>query len=672
MTNFSKVVNVVLDVPLNNAFSYTTTETISIGSRVLVEFHRKKVIGFVLENDIAVANLTIDIAKLKPVLQIFSEKLSNEIIDLINFTSKYYAYPLGQTLFSAIPTAYRQPVTIKLSKSSVTVKHEINLPKKKQKLQLTEEQQQVINNIKDKFNTYHPAILYGITGSGKTEVYLELIAAVIINKKQALVLVPEINLTPQLLARFKRRFKDAIIHTLTSSSTINARTKGYLEAENGTANIIIGTRLAVFTPFKKLGLIVIDEEHDNSFKQNDGLRYNARDLAVYRAKYHNIPIILGSATPALETLYNYKLSRYTLYKLTNRAVSSSSLPVIKLIDLNTNHVTDGVSEVVITAIEKRLKAKELSLVFINRRGYAPIVNCYDCGFIFQCNNCSTNMVFHKGETSNHLKCHHCGTIQKKINTCPKCQSQHLFAVGIGSQKVETTLMNKFPSARICRIDQDTTNSKKAWADLYNKIHNNEVDILVGTQMLAKGHDFHNITLVVGLNVDTSLYSYDFRASELLFTQLTQVSGRAGRGDLAGEVLLQTNYPKHPLFQFLLKHDFSAFANYTLKERKLLHLPPYSHYVLLRASGSDLAKTMEYLSKIVTAANKSIKIDGVIQYPVVPAIIQRLKNRERVQSLIFASDRNNLHKYISGLMAILSVNKPKLDIIWHLDIDPIEI
>lgn len=672
MTNSYTIVSVVLDVPLNTAFSYTTDITIEIGSRVLVSFRNKKSIGFVIENNVNSTDVAIDISKLKPVLQVFPEKLGAEILDLIKFAAKYYAYPLGQTLFSAIPTNFKKPVLSSLSKRVSAPKHEINLPGKKKPLELTTEQNQIITAIQSKLNSYHPAILYGITGSGKTEVYLELIAAVITKAQQALVLVPEINLTPQLLARFKRRFRDVSIHTLTSNATVNARVKGYTEAESGVANIIIGTRLAVFTPFKNLGIIIVDEEHDNSFKQNDSLRYNARDLAVYRAKFNNIPIVLGSATPSLETLYNYKLERYTLYKLTNRAVSSSSLPIVNLIDLNTNAIIDGLSQPVIDAIEKRLERHELSLVFINRRGYAPIVSCYDCGFVMACNNCSTKMVFHKAKSHNYLKCHHCGTMQQKIDVCPKCHSQHLYAVGQGSQKIEETLLSKFPKARICRIDQDTTSTKKAWAELYNKIHNNEVDILVGTQMLAKGHDFHNITLVVGLNLDTSLYSYDFRASELLFTQLVQVSGRAGRGNLAGEVLLQTNYPTHPLFQFLIQHDFGGFANYTLKERKLLNLPPYSYYVLLKASGSDLSQTLNYLNQIVINAKENIKIKGVEQYPVVPAIIQRLKNRERVQSLIFANDRDKLHKYLNKLMQILDKNKPKSDISWHLDIDPIEI
>lgn len=667
MYGMIKIVNVVVDVPLNKMFSYTTDMEIAIGSRVLVEFHRKPRVAFVIEYT---ENSEVDIAKLKPILQVFDEVLPHDTLDLIKFAAKYYVSPLGQTLFTAIPTNFKKPLDLKLTKRKSAIKEEVILPP--QKISLTVEQQQIIGAIKNKFNEYHSAILYGITGSGKTEVYLELIAEVIRQKRQALVLVPEINLTPQLLARFKRRFKDAVIHTLTSSSTVLTRVKGYLDASGGAADIIIGTRLSVFTPFKNLGIIIVDEEHDNSFKQNEGLRYHARDLAVYRAKYNNIPIVLGSATPSLETLYNYKLGRYSVYKLTARAVDSSNLPTIKIIDLNTNNESAGLSVPVINAINERLSKKEVSLVFINRRGYAPTVSCYDCGFVIACKNCSTNMVLHKDKYANHLKCHHCGFIQTKINICPKCNSQHLYPLGNGSQKIEEILANNFTTARVCRIDQDTMSSKKDWVELYNKIHNNEIDILVGTQMLAKGHDFHNITLVVGLNVDSSLFSYDFRATEVLFTQLTQVSGRAGRGDKSGEVLLQTKYPEHSVFQFLLKHDFIGFANHTLLERKIINLPPYSYYVMLRASGADINKTLDYINNIIKLANKSINIQDVLQYPVVPAILQKLKNRERVQALIQSNDRDKLHLYLRKLIEILEVNKPRFGITWNLDIDPIEV
>lgn len=667
------VVNIVLDVPLSKSFSYYCSELIPVGTRVLVEFRNKNVVGFVWANDVAVETIGFDVQKLKPVVQIFAERLTAEVISLIKFTAEYYCYPVGQTLFSAIPSLFKKPKNINPPKSKTNIDSQFTVNDSQvvvgnDKIQLTPEQQQVFHQVRERFTSYHPCVLYGITGSGKTEVYLELIAEVIANKQQALVLVPEINLTPQLLARFKRRFKNITIHTLTSNTTPTSRAMGYLEAQSLEAKIIIGTRLSVFTPFRNLGIIIVDEEHDGSFKQNDGLRYHARDLAVWRAKANNIPIILGSATPSLETLYNYKLSKYTLYKLTRRGVDSAVLPQVDLIDLNAFKPTDGITDIALDAIEKRLQLGELSLVFINRRGYAPTINCYECAWVSQCFHCSTNMVFH---TSNkQLKCHHCGSTQKVPKACPKCGSQYLRALGQGSQKIEEVLKNKFPESRIYRIDQDTINTKKAWQELYKKIHNNEVDILVGTQMLAKGHDFHNLTLVVGLNVDSSLYSYDFRASELLFTQLTQVAGRAGRGEKPGTVLLQTNYPKHELFQFLIKHDFAGFANFTLKQRKALNLPPYSYYVMLRSSGKDILKVMEYLTKIITAAAQ-IAPKGIIVYPAVPAIIQRLKNRERAQSLIHALKRNELHQFLNDLTNILDKNKPKGGITWNLDIDPLE-
>ncbi len=656
------LLNIALDVPLDRLFSYYCDQKLDPGTRVLVSFGRKTIVGFVWDNE--VTDISINPQKIKTILEVFPEVLASDTYALINFTAKYYHYPLGQVVFGAIPKEWRQAQNIK----------ELRQPKQKTyhedlSVVLNDEQQNVVNQVNENLDKYYPSILFGVTGSGKTEVYLSLIENVINLDKQVLVLVPEINLTPQLLERFLGRFHDVGIHVITSHVTSRERLRGYLGATDGSIKIIIGTRLSVFTPFKNLGLIIVDEEHDHSFKQQESLRYHARDLAIYRASKNSIPIVLGSATPSLETLYNYKLEKYKLFKLSNRAVTGSILPDIRLIDLNIYKTNDGITDIALDEIAKRLVKKELSLVFINRRGYAPSITCYQCGYVFKCNNCSTNLVYHSN--TRELKCHHCGLSCSTPKVCTSCHSQHLQALGQGTQKIEEVLAKKFVDAKIHRIDQDVLNSKSAWSELYTKIKAGEIDILVGTQILVKGHDFHNLTLVVGLNIDSSLYSYDFRASELLFTQLTQVSGRAGRGGKKGLVLLQTNYPKHELYQYLLKHDFSGFINYTMKDRRLLSLPPYTYYAMLRASGSQLSLVLEFLNTIWDRVSNTKNKNVLVSTPL-PAIMQRLKNRERAQMLISSQNRTELHKFISNLMEIASlIKKPAHDISYQLDIDPFE-
>lgn len=656
------IVNVAVDIPLYKVFSYLSDIPLAIGTRVMVQFGRKDVVGFVWENNISLDALECKLDRVKPILEVFPERLTPDILSLIKFCSSYYHYPVGQTVFSAIPRAWRKPTLIKL-KPATLKSGELNTLSK---IQLNAQQQQVVAQISQNLNSYYPGLLYGITGSGKTEVYLELIERVLKNVQQVLVLVPEINLTPQLLDRFKRRFPNCNMHVLTSNATPRERLLGYTGAMSGDTQIIIGTRLAIFTPFNNLGLILVDEEHDLSFKQQDNLRYHARDLAVWRAKEKQIPLLLGSATPSLETLYNYKMNKYTLFKLTSRAVDTSVLPEIKLIDINLHKAENSISKVAEDAIETRLKLGELSLVFINRRGYAPIITCYECGWVGKCSNCSANLVFHR--STSEIKCHHCGISGKVPKVCPACNSQHLQTIGQGTQKIEEQLNARFPQARVYRIDQDTLSSKKAWGELYDKINRHEIDILVGTQILVKGHDFHNLTLVIGLNIDNGLYSYDFRASEFLFTQLTQVAGRAGRGDKPGQVLLQTMYPKHDLYQFLIRHDFSGFVNYTLKQRKSLLLPPYTYSAMLRVSSKDLSTALEYLHKV----RSSVKIPPktVVHQPV-PAVLQRLKNRERGQMLILSSERQVLHSYLTSLVEVLNKDTKQGDLMWQLDVDPFE-
>ncbi len=726
------ILNIALDVPLNQVFSYTSSKDLLIGTRVVVNFHSRKMVGVVWDKVDSNSKIKYDQTKLKSILEVLPEVLDLQIIQLAKFISVYYHCPIGQAIFVGLPSLIRKPQLLNWSKPHVFILTQLGLSKlihlrsKKQQqlfqmLQntsltstqikafigptylkliknwsenglieksdllpdlknsaiplldksviLNHEQQYVVDELTKHFNSFYPCLLYGITGSGKTEVYLELIQRVIHQGQQVLILVPEINLTPQLLARFNNRFPNINIHSLTSSSSEKERLNGYLESQLGNAQIVIGTRLSVFTPFKSLGIIIVDEEHDHSFKQNDGIRYNARDIAIWRGAKLNIPVVLGSATPSLESLYNFKLGKYKLYKLSQRAVDSSILPQIKLIDLNAYSKQDGLTEIALAEINKRLDNQEISLVFINRRGYSPVISCYECGWVSGCSNCSTTMVYHS--STKNLKCHHCGLVKELPKHCPICNNVYLQALGHGTQKIESVLKNKFPNARIHRIDQDTIQSKNEWNNLYQKIHDGEVDILVGTQMLSKGHDFHNITLVVGVNIDSGLYGYDFRSSELLFRQLIQVSGRAGRGKKEGMVLLQTNYPNHDLYQYLIKHDFSGFANYLLLERKQLCLPPYSHQALLRVMGPNLDEVLNFLGKIYELSLKFKPTVIQLGSPVT-SLIQRLKNKERAQLLIYSNNREQLHKFLDILELNINGLKVKSTVNWYLDIDPIEL
>ncbi|MCC2625125.1 MAG: primosomal protein [Burkholderiales bacterium] len=662
-----QIISVALDIPLYQTFSYIHDKPLANGQRVLVEFQHKKVVGFVWGED---KPTTYSPANLKPILEVYPEIIFDDIISLIKFCATYYHYPIGGVIFNALPKILKQakPVNVSPAKSNQVPSSSPRMTSNTSP-KMTGEQQAIFDDISKYLTQFHPSIIYGVTGSGKTQLYLQLINEVLKHGRQVLVLVPEINLTPQMLERFQTKFSDKNITILTSHATPRARYLGYLAAQNGHAQIIIGTRLSVFTPFANLGLIVVDEEHDQSFKQNDNLRYHARDLAIWRASQNSIPVILGSATPSLESLFNYKQGRYHLYRLNNRAVANASLPKIELVDLNFHKTNHGLTQVVIDAMKERLTRKELSMVFINRRGYSPILSCNECGWVSTCKQCSTTMVYHK--VNHNLKCHHCGYTLFIPPKCPSCSSQYLQALGDGTQKIEAIIEEFFPDARIERIDQDTTNTKSSWNDLYTKINNNEIDILVGTQMLAKGHDFHNLTLVVGLNIDSGLYSYDFRASELLFTQLTQVAGRSGRGDKKGQVLLQTKYPGHELYQYLITNDSPGFINYLLLQRKNLHLPPYIHYAMFRASGREIAKVMDYLQSVAKLMQK-IAIKGVTINPAVPSVIQRLKNKERAQILIQSLERQQLHMLFDKLLPLLQQMKPKYSITWIIDIDPYEV
>ena len=530
---------------------------------------------------------------------------------------------------------------------------------------LNPEQMHAIAAIRAEAGRFAPWLLQGVTGSGKTEVYMHLIADTLAQHKQALILVPEINLTPQTEARFRTRFPEASIVSLHSNLSEGERLKNWLIALEGNAQIVLGTRLAVFTPMPKLGLIVVDEEHDGSFKQQDGMRYSARDVAVFRAREAKIPIVLGSATPALETWYNARGERYQLLELKTRAVEAARHPEVKCIDLRREQLTEGLSAPLIMALKQRLKRGEQSLLFINRRGYAPVLMCGACGWLGGCPRCSSRLVVHLKEQR--MRCHHCGHEERIPRHCPSCGAIELAPVGHGTQRLEETLAKFIPEARVLRVDRDSTRRKNALPEMLEKVHAEEVDILVGTQMLAKGHDFPKLTLVGILNADSGLYSADFRASERLFSQLLQVSGRAGRASDNGEVLIQTAFPEHPLFAALRTGDYTAFAEALLAEREQANLPPFSSQAMLRAEAHSLESAMRFLREAIALAPDSKQVSV---YDPVPALMARLAGKERAQLLVESTSRGALQKFLTAWMPALEAHKTR-NVRWALDVDPLD-
>jgi len=532
-------------------------------------------------------------------------------------------------------------------------------------LALTPAQQDALDEIVPRINRFNTWLLHGVTGSGKTEVYLRLIALMLRQRRQTLVLVPEINLTPQLESVFRARFPAVRLISLHSGLNPSERTASWLQAQHGDAEIILGTRLAVFTPLPHLGLIIVDEEHDTSFKQQDGLRYSARDVAIFRAKQAGIPVVLGSATPSLESYYNAINGRYLRLQLPSRAVRNATLPRVRCVDTRVAKTENGLSAPVISALEKSLALNQQSLVFINRRGYAPVLLCRSCAWAASCNRCASRLVVHLREKK--LRCHHCGHQERFPTNCPECGEQDIAPFGHGTQRVEAALFHRFPNARIMRIDRDSTSRKDAWQKMLKDIQGQRVDILIGTQILAKGHDFPNLSLVCALNSDVSLFSTDFRASERLFAQLMQVSGRAGRGDIPGEVLIQTEFPGHPLYHALCRHDYDSLAQTVLAERKLARFPPFIYQVLLWAEAPKIDLALAFLADAAALAET---LKHVEVFDPVPAQMARLKGMERAYLLIQSGSRNKLQKFLGEWRGQLDA-LPSRKVRWALDVDPLE-
>lgn len=518
-------------------------------------------------------------------------------------------------------------------------------------------------------------LLHGITGSGKTEVYIRLMQhALMQNEAQVLVMVPEINLTPQLEARFRSRFPGISLVSLHSHLSESERLHHWQLAQSGEARIIIGTRLSIFTPLPHLKLILIDEEHDGSYKQQDGMRYHARDVALVRAKWLNIPVVLGSATPSLESWHNatvagagLKANKYHLLSLHQRAVKAAQLPIIQCVDTTKVNLQHGFTPQLIEALKLRISRGEQSLLFINRRGFSPVLLCSACHWIAPCTRCSSRLVVHLGQRK--LRCHHCGYEQKIPNQCPSCGNADLHPTGHGTQRLEQTLAHLLPAARIARVDRDSISKKNALVEILDKVHRQEIDILVGTQLLAKGHDFPNLTLVGVIDADSALHSPDFRASERLIAQLMQVAGRAGRADKPGQVIIQTQFPEHGLFNALRQQDYATYANTILHERSQMQFPPYVFVALLRAEANDFDLVHRFLSDAFNVA-RGLNSKAVVYEPVRPQM-ERLKGMERGYVLMQAGNRGVLQKLLNQLVAQLRGHALSAKVRWVIDVDPLE-
>jgi len=717
------ILRVALDVPLPKLFDYRADDATraDVGRLVRVPFGRRHSVGLIVE---VAAGSEVPASRLRTAEKILREvaPLGSDWLELVKFCSSYYQRPLGEVTAAALPPRLRNargipdaPAAYGITQAGIEAL--TSTPSRQRRLrallgllsegphpepdlaklvrgargllrrgldmgwiarlepeqaqpgfvrvhELTSEQEQALARLRQGLSRFGVSLLFGVTGSGKTEIYLQLIADVLARGKQALVLVPEIALTPALAAAFRDRFPGARIVTQTSAMPELDRARGWLLAHRGLAHIVLGTRLAVFASLPALGLVVVDEEQDMSFKQRDGVRYSARDLAIARAHIAGAPVVLCSATPSLETFHRAASDKYELVSLTRRAIHEATLPTVRLVDTRVHPLTDGFAVPLIEALSARLERGEQALVFLNRRGYAPVLACPACGWVKGCRRCSAHMVLHLAERS--LRCHHCGLSEGVPRACPECGNPDLQPFGRGTQRVELALGERFPGARIVRLDSDAVRSRSGLEGLLADAA--QADILVGTQILAKGHHFERLTLVGVLNADAGLFSSDYRASERSFAQLQQVAGRAGRASLAGEVFIQTRYPGHPLYRALVKHDYAGFAQSVLAERREAGFPPFVFEAVLRGESTDGLRAMRFLQEAIEAAPP--RGAGISLFDPTPMSLARLAGVERAQALLQSRSRPRLQAFLSKWSETL-YRLPARGVRWHLDVDPVE-
>lgn len=727
------VLKVALANTQHDAFEYLPSPSIKndtniIGARITVPLRNKQVIGILVDTT---AHAQIAVEKLKHATEIIDQDpvITPLIMKLCRWASNYYHCSLGDVLAAALPRLLRQgraatvtqenylqltktgkatdPQAIKrapkqqallaylqkhpgkITKTALTAMSfsqasiqglcskgwlaenkvdAIQVPinsSLQAPLLLNEEQKVAVTMISAALDNYACFLLDGVTGSGKTEVYFQCIQQIIEAQQQVLILVPEIGLTPQLLHRLQQRFAIPIV-SFHSGLTDRQRLDAWVLAKSGRAKIIVGTRSAVFTPISKLAMIIVDEEHDVSFKQQDGFRYSGRDLAIVRAQMEKIPIVLGSATPSLESLHNTRNKRYHLLKLPQRT-SSAAKTLYQIIDVRSQRLNAGISNQLLHKIREHLAQDNQVLLFINRRGYAPLVMCHHCAWIANCKHCDAKMTHHT--SNNSLLCHHCLYQQTVPAQCPNCQHSPITLLGVGTERLEQSLQQLFPEQTILRIDRDSTQHKNAFAKSLKKIHEGKAKILVGTQMLTKGHHFPNLTLVGIIDADSGFFSSDFRASERLGQMLLQVAGRAGREHKAGEAIIQTHIPDHPLLTQLISQGYHAFANTLLHERKTAKLPPFYPLAILRSAATDYNKALKFLDDIKHIIS-SLKNNSCRAYGPAPAPMAKKANYHHAQLLIRADNRTALKNLLATLRDQLPARFGK-GIKWSIDVDPVD-
>lgn len=727
------VVQVAVPSPLRRVFDYlpSSKTPVSPGMRVRVSFGRQQLVGIV----VALAeHSTLDRKKLKPIGAVLDREplLGDSLFQLLLWAASYYHHPVGEVFSTALPAKLRSGIPLRADIKIWTAAEadeelEISLsraPKQRAlydfirssgtvteaqlshagfskqllralvekklategsreaanaidfeplakasrfEIELNPEQIDCVATIIQALDGYRCFLLDGITGSGKTEVYMRVMEEQLARGLQCLILVPEIGLTPQTVSRFQQRF-DCPVVSLHSGLSETERFAAWSLARDGGAGIVIGTRSAVFTPLARPGLIIIDEEHDSSFKQQDGFRYSARDLAVIRARQENICIVLGSATPSLESLHNARGEKFTHLKLTQRTGvdQSSSMEVI---DVASEVLQEGFSEQLLFRIRKHIKQRNQVLVFINRRGFAPILNCQSCGWVCECENCVALFTVHANPPS--IRCHHCGTAASLPRYCPHCKSKDLNTLGIGTQRIESFLQKQFPDTAVIRIDRDSTRRKNSLEKMLEEINKGEPCILLGTQMLAKGHHFPNITLVAILDADAGLFSADFRGQEHMGQTIVQVAGRAGRAERPGEVLIQSRHGSHETLQCLAHESYAAFSELQLKERSEARLPPFSHLCLVRAEASEMQPALQLLERLARCSEQICQRHGLAieQLGPLPAPMEKRAGKYRVQLLLKAGKRGNLQALLTQLCSELEAMKLPRSVRLSVDVDP---
>ena len=662
---------------IGTLLDYESERPLAPGTLVRVPLGKREVPGIVWSRGAAAAAEGV---ALRPIVAALADlpPLSSAWLALVDFAAAYYQRGIGELALAVLPPELRRLDGVQLARRLKRLAAEpplLDAPVATGPA-LTDEQSAVLATLDD--GALQPTLLHGVTGSGKTEVYLRAAEKVLRAGRQALVLVPEINLTPQLEARFAARFPGHRMVSLHSALTPPQRLRHWLQAHQGQADLILGTRLAVFASLPRLGLIVVDEEHDPSFKQQEGARYSARDLAVYRAHLEKVPVLLGSATPSLETWQHTLSGRYRCLTL-GRRVGDGAMPRVRIFDMGTlprnRGAAPALAPALVDAIRERIERGEQSLLLLNRRGYAPVLHCGACAWKSGCPHCSAWRVFHKLDRS--LRCHHCGFAEPVPRACPDCGNLDIAPIGRGTEKLEEQIGALLPGARVARIDADSTRLKGALEQQLAAVHDGEVDVLVGTQMVAKGHDFRRMTLVAAVNPDGALFSSDFRAPERLFALLMQAAGRAGRDAeqaARSEMWLQTWHPQHPLFAALRRNDFVAFAAGQLDDRRTAGLPPFSGLALLRAEARQVEVATAFLQAASELAPGVPGSDAVTIYSVVPPTVARVAGVERMQMLLESPSRPALQRFLAAWLPELHALRPAHKGLarWAIDVDPLAI